>query len=394
LNPTRPSADDGPAPSEDLGEGACDPPAEPPPRATLFNVQALRAIAALMVVCVHLQVLAEMGGGPRGFTDAGNAGVDLFFVISGFIMVFTTGRRPQGPLAFLGSRLRRIAPLYWSVTLAVFGVAWLAPALVQNTPSDLHRLVSSLLFIPAPRPDGTLRPVVFVGWTLNFEMAFYVLFALGLLAPRRWVGVFAAAAALVVAVAWGRAAGPLPGVPGFYTTPMVLEFGAGMLLGLAWAGLRLPKGLAPAAMAAGAVAFAVMLLAPWLMPHVDRVVVFGLPATVIVAVALALERQGKAARWPWLQALGAASYAIYLSHFFVTQAVILLARKAGVHGAGEAAATAAVAFLGVALVGIVLHKTLEQGADRLIGRLCSAREPRPRSPQAAFVKAKSVSRTV
>ena len=368
-----------------------DPPAEPPPRATLRNVQALRAVAALMVVCVHLQVLAAMAGAPPNATDAGNAGVDLFFVISGFIMVFTTGRKPQGPLTFLGSRLRRIAPLYWCVTLAVFAVARLAPALVQNTPSDLGRLIDSLLFIPAPRPDGTLRPVVFVGWTLNFEMAFYGLFALGLLAPRRWIGAVAVAGALLLAVLWGGAARPASPVLAFYTTPMVLEFGAGMMLGLIWPRLDPPERLAGLLTAMIAAAFLLMLLAPWLWPHVDRLFAFGLPATAIVAASLALERRGRAARWPWLQALGAASYAIYLSHFFVTQAVVLVARKAGLHGPWEAAAAAAVAFGGVALVALALHRTVEQGADRLIGRLRSAGSPQSPPAAPAMAKVKSVS---
>jgi peptidoglycan/LPS O-acetylase OafA/YrhL len=305
--------------------------------------------------------------------------------------VFTTSRKPQGPLAFLGSRVRRIAPLYWSVTLAMFAIARFAPALIQNTPSDLHRLVDSFLFIPAPRPDGTMRPVVFVGWTLNFEMAFYALFAVGLLAPRRRIGVLAAAGALALAVAWGWLARPAAPVLAFYTTPMVLEFGLGMLLGLAWPHLDPPERLVWPLMAAAVAAFALMLGAPWLWPQVDRLFIFGLPATVIVAAALAVERRGRAARWPWLQALGAASYAIYLSHFFVTQAVTILARKAGLHGPWEAAGAAAAAFVGVAFAGLALHRTLEQGADRLIGRLLSTKTAPPPEAAPGFAKVKSAS---
>jgi exopolysaccharide production protein ExoZ len=377
-------------PDEPRPEEVQDPPAEPPPRATLLNIQALRAVAALMVVCVHLQVLAVMGGAPARATEAGNAGVDLFFVISGFIMVFTTSRKPQGPLAFLISRLRRIAPLYWSVTLAVFAIARLAPALIQNTPSDLRHLTQSLLFIPAPRLDGTMRPVVFVGWTLNFEMAFYVLFALGLLAPRRWIGALATVGLLLLAVLWGWASKPASPVLGFYTTPMVLEFGLGMLLGLVWPRLKPPQALAWPLAAAAAAAFALMLAAPWLWPDVDRLFIFGLPAMVIVTAGLALERRGWTAGWPWLQALGAASYAIYLSHFFVTQAVMLVVRKAGLHGPWEAFAAAAAAFVGVALAGVALHRTVEQGADRLIGRLLAAKAA-PSTSAPSFAKIKSAS---
>jgi peptidoglycan/LPS O-acetylase OafA/YrhL len=379
------------APEEARDALAADPPAEPPPRATLFNVQALRAVAAFMVVCVHLQALAGMAGAPARLTEAGNAGVDLFFVISGFIMVFTTGRKPQRPLPFLGSRVRRIAPLYWIVTLAVFAVARLAPALIQNTPSDPGRLIASLLFLPAQRLDGTLRPVVFVGWTLNFEMAFYVLFALGLLAPRRWIGVLATAAVLVLAVAWGWMARPASPILGFYTTPMVIEFGLGMLLGLAWPHLRAPKGMTLPLACAALAAFGVMLGAPWLWPGAERLFAFGLPATVIVAAALMLERQGRAVRWPWLTALGAASYAVYLSHFFVTQAMILLARKLGVHGPLEAGVVAAASLFGVAVAGYLLHRTVEQSADRLVGRLISAWSPARPSITTGFAKVKSVS---
>lgn len=366
-----------------------DPPAEPPPRATLLNVQALRALAAFMVVCVHLEALAVMGGAGPHAAEAGNAGVDLFFVISGFIMVFTTGRKPQGPAAFFAARLRRIAPLYWSVTLAVFLVARLAPGLVQNTPSDLGRLMASLAFLPDARPDGTLRPVVFVGWTLNFEMAFYVLFAVGLLAPRRWQGVAGTVAAMALAVAWSQLARPTEPVLGFYTTPMVLEFGLGMLLGLAWPHLKPPPwSVWPLAFAL-LLAFAVMLAAPDLWPNIDRLIVFGLPATVIVAACLMLERRGWAIRWPWVKALGAASYAIYLSHFFVTQAVILLARKAGLHGLGEAVGAAVVALLGVSVAGLALHRSLEQGADRAIGWLASRRRRSAPAIDTILPKAKS-----
>jgi peptidoglycan/LPS O-acetylase OafA/YrhL len=199
------------------------------------------------------------------------------------------------------------------------------------------------------------------------------------------------AGALLAAVLWGWAARPASPVLAFYTTPMVLEFAAGMILGLVWPRLDAPERLAGPLMALIAAAFLLMLGGPWLWPQADRLFAFGLPATVIVAASLALERRGRAARWPWLQALGAASYAIYLSHFFVTQVVVLLARKAALHGPWEAAGAAAAAFVGVALVGLVLHRTVEQGADRLIGRLLSAGAPRSPTASPAFVKIKSAS---
>jgi exopolysaccharide production protein ExoZ len=205
------------------------------------------------------------------------------------------------------------------------------------------------------------------------------------------LGVAATVAVLAGAVAWGQAARPTDPVLAFYTTPMVLEFGLGMLLGLAWPHLKPPPWARWPLAIAGVLAFALMLLAPTLWPAADRLIGFGLPAAVIVAVCLMLERQGWSVRWTWVKTLGAASYAIYLSHFFVTQTVLLVARKAGLHGPWEAAAAAAVAFAGVAVAGVILHRTLEQGWDRLIGKVLSPGGDVAAPAAPLLPKAKSVS---
>src|SRR6185437_14170487 len=134
----------------------------------LDNIQALRAIAALLVVFVHLAVpVAALGVAPFG---AG--GVDLFFVISGFIMVYTTVGRPISGAEFLGRRIVRIVPLYWLLTLAVFGIALIAPTLLQFTTASWGQLLKSLFFIPFAKANGDVQPVLFLGWTLNYEMFF------------------------------------------------------------------------------------------------------------------------------------------------------------------------------------------------------------------------------
>jgi exopolysaccharide production protein ExoZ len=338
------------------------PLAEPALRSALLNVQALRALAVILVVFVHIEALAVMAGAAPGVFAFGNAGVDIFFVISGFIMVFTTGRRPMGPLAFLSARLQRIAPLYWSVTLVVFAVAVLAPRLLQTTRADPLHLLASLLFIPFQRGDGTVRPVVFVGWTLNFEMAFYILFALGLVWRRRLLGAFLTMAVLASAVLWGQIAHPTGVAGAFYSSPMALEFALGMLLGLAWPRLSDARPAAIFLGLAAIVALAFILAAPTLLPGAERLLVFGLPATVIVWAALSLEKAGLVLRWEWAKAIGNTSYAIYLSHFFVAQAVIVAARKLGVHGVWPAAGLGAFTFVGVVVVGLGLHHGLEQPA--------------------------------
>lgn len=334
----------------------------------LVNVQALRAVAAFAVVFVHLQVLAViLGWGPNAFVF-GNAGVDLFFVISGAIMVVTVRRRPQTPQRFLANRIARIAPLYWLITATVFCAALAAPSLFGATHPDLAQLLKSLLFIPFQRGDGRMAPVVFVGWTLNYEMAFYLLFAAGL-AFKRWsAGMTVVLSALTLAVAIGLSAHPAGGLLRFYTEPLVLEFALGMGIGAAIGGLH---GLRiPSAVVFGVDSLMVgaILTGPLLWPNVDRFAAFGLPAAVLVASAIHLEETGRVVGGKWLPRLGDASYSTYLTHFFITQAVI----KTAVH-LGLVAPLAVLPLIGLILAlvaagGLTTHALIERPLIKLSKR--------------------------
>lgn len=346
----------------------------------LKNVQALRGLAALLVVFVHLEVLAKLAGLPAGATVFGNSGVDIFFVISGLIMVVTTSGRNQTPLGFLRNRITRIVPLYWAVTFAVFGIALIAPRLLQSTTADPVGLAKSLAFIPYARPDGQLHPVVFVGWTLNYEMAFYVIFALGLMLPSRRAGLALSISVLVAAAVAGQALQPRDPVGYFYTAPMILEFGAGMVLGALFVNDRLPKGRAwrwPS-VALGAVALAVMLAGPLLWPALDRALMFGVPAVVLVTCGLVAERAGLVASQGWVQLLGAASYSIYLTHFFCTQVVSKAGEKLAFLGPAAMWALAPVAFGLVAIVGVLVHRRVELPLTELARKIVAPLGPRPR----------------
>jgi exopolysaccharide production protein ExoZ len=323
----------------------------------LLNVQMLRAIAAFLVVFVHLEKLAEMAGFAPGATYFGNSGVDLFFVISGMIMVLTTAGGRQTAAGFLRNRLTRIAPLYWSITLFVFGVAVVAPTLLQSTTSDPVQLLKSLAFIPFARADGAMHPTVFVGWTLNYEMAFYVLFAAGMLLPGRYLGLAVTGAVLIAAVAAGLALKPKDPALSFYVQPIVLEFAGGMALGALHPRVQVRPAWRWPALAVGGAAFVVMLADAWLFP-VDRALAFGVPAVVIVACAAIVEQTGLRANLGWVQLLGAASYAVYLTHFFCTQVVVKLFEHMDLQGA-RALAGFPLAFLLVALVGVAAHLRIE-----------------------------------
>jgi len=328
----------------------------------------LRAIAALLVVFVHLGRLAELAGLPADVTYFGNSGVDLFFVISGMIMVMTTAGGRQTPRGFLRNRFTRIAPLYWTITLAVFAIALLAPALMQSTRADPVHLLKSLAFIPSARGDGQMHPTVFVGWTLNYEMMFYVLFALGMTLPVRWMGLVATGALLVAAVVAGQVLRPHDQVVQFYVQPVILEFGAGMVLGALLPLEPVSSSWRWPAAFMGLAAFVIMLAGGWVWPQLDRAIIFGIPAVVVVACAVLAERCGLAVRAGWIQLLGAASYAVYLTHFFCTQVVV----KAAEHlhaGPALAIALVPVAFGLVAIVGVAAHLRIELPLTELSRRL-------------------------
>lgn len=320
------------------------------------NLQALRAIAALLVVTVHLStLLGPLAFNPRLF-EFGACGVDLFFVISGFVMVHSTAARPTRPIGFLADRLIRIWPIYALITVLVFAIGMVVPSFRGATASGLD-LVRSLAFIPYARASGEVYPVLFVGWTLNYEMFFYLLFSLSLMIRDGLVRTAAISITLAAIVILGLVV-PMEGVvPRFYTAPIMLEFAFGMLIALADRQGILRHLPVPAVILCCA---GVIMLGHGAFVAGERMVWSGIPAAFIVASAVALERREAVARWGGLQLLGAASYALYLTHPLVLSAMDKLAQRLGllhsVTGALIATFAALIAVVGVA---IVVHQRIE-----------------------------------
>lgn len=207
-------------------------------------VQMMRALAAIMIVALHAQVNWEFSLVPLHLLRLG-AGVDLFFVISGFVIVYAS--RPYfaaegGRSAFLVRRLLRILPLYWFVLTMRLAMAAVAVLLTAKAFPSLQAVLTSYLFIPYDSMgygDAYPFPIIDLGWTLNYEMFFYVVFAVFIFLPLERA-VLTTATVLLAAVLIGSTFNlALPF--SFWFQPIILEFVAGMLLAVLFLrGVRLP----------------------------------------------------------------------------------------------------------------------------------------------------------
>jgi len=282
----------------------------------LVQLQYLRAIAALMVVYFHsiLQVSKVQPDFQTDFYLSGETGVDIFFVLSGFVMWLTTAGREIRPLDFYRRRIQRIVPLYWLATLFAASVALLAPTLLKSTVFDLPHLIASLFFLPWKNPaDPTMAvPVVVPGWTLNYEMFFYFVFGLLLLVREKYriAALFATMTTIILVCRF------MPGgmtAAKFYSDPIIYEFLAGVVL----AKLYLDKILLPQAVAwpALVVGFSFLLINEALCDASTRAYTWGVPAIVILYSAVSIDFS-KLPVIATLNYIGDASYSIYLTHAF------------------------------------------------------------------------------
>lgn len=326
----------------------------------IANVQALRALAAFLVVFVHLDSLAVRAGIPSGAFVFGNVGVDLFFVLSGLIMVFTTERRDISACAFFRNRVARVVPFYWVITSVVFVIALVAPNVMQSTRADLTDLALSMLFVPFMKDNGLMQPLVFVGWTLNYEMMFYALFAAGMLTGRRLLGLAITGLILLVAVAYGAIIRPVSPLAQFYTAPLAAEFAFGMVLTRIVPLLPSTRMLTVLSFITAAAALVLLVVGPLLWEDTDRLFVAGVPAAFLVGSALYLERVGWVVSNPRVQLLGDASYSIYLTHFFVTQAVTKAVLILGIGGLWIMGAVGFATFVLVGITGVIVHRHIER----------------------------------
>ena len=294
-------------------------------RHDLRSLQILRGLAAFGVLAVHVSMLTEHALRLHGYLPRltlGEAGVDLFFVISGVIMVYASadlfGRR-HAPLWFFARRAVRIVPLYWAVSGLVLAPFLLARIDLAAVDLSWQAVVASFLFVPYARPSGLTWPLLQVGWTLNFEMFFYLVFAAALVL-RRGFAVATISLFFTALVAIRFTGGEWPVWFEFFSRPVILEFCFGMSIALGFVhGYRLPPVLAAGLIVA---ACAALLATIYLEVGHWRVIVWGVPAAAIVAGVLSFEKKAAAGLvGRGFALLGDASYSLYLVHLPVMLAV-------------------------------------------------------------------------
>ena len=355
-------------------------------RGIFSSIQVLRFAAALMVV-VHHALVEVARASEQPFSSVltsvgwlGSAGVLIFFVISGFVMRLTAEKSfgREGALGdFLTRRIIRIYPIY--LLIAFLYLAF--PISVALEGQEPLEILASLALLP-----GYAAGIIPPGWTLAYEMYFYICFALVI--PFR-PGV--AAVGLTVFFLASIAAGALTGLRDLNATlwhatnPLLLLF----IVGVWFAAMRetMARWLSGRRPVAVGLVLALLSLAaaPALRSAgLPNIITLGIPSVLLVGVAVTAEVGGWISGWIHRQAwLGDSSYALYLVHIFVVDhgARLLVDDASGL--IFRLLAVLALVVMSV-LAGILIHYTVERPVTKALRGVAARAEAGGfRAPQAA-----------
>lgn len=337
---------------------------------TIYAVQYLRAGAAFLVVFYHLVIALHDETRSLISFARGAVGVDIFFVLSGFIMAMIAAKRSDPADRFMLRRFARIAPLYYLLTLLLFAVALAAPQLLNSTTANPLHLLTSLFFLPYDSGGGRNAPILILGWTLNYEMFFYLLVMIALRVFKDRT-LFSVIVMLAMLVGLGVVMDSDALLARFYLDPIILEFALGILVyHLAFKRGRLPFLLALVVFLVG-VALIALQFAP-VEPDL-RSLLWGVPAAMIVAGALGIF----SARIEWLRRIGDWSYSVYLVHVYAIHFLVKLVSGYLQPYPGLQWVMAGVAIPATIVASAILYHLVEEPGRRLVMRLAriNARSP-------------------
>ena len=348
------------------------------------NIQTLRFVAAALVVLAHGSKISPFGVPPI-ISNLGGFGVDLFFVISGFIIPYILFKDLSTPASrnsysFLYLRISRIWPIYVMFTalfLVLAHAVYLDPKLFNNhvlfayrePQRDLWLALQSLTFTN----DPSVQPTVAVGWTLQIEFVFYTLIALCLaFRIKTFIKVFITVLAAVIFAT--VASIMLPGAKDsilltLIKNQLMLEFLMGMLLFAAYAkGMMLNRIIALGVLLLGLPAFFTLeylgITAPLGGRDYHRAVVWGITAMLVVWAALSLE--GYMPKSRILGLLGDSSYSLYLVHWILLPWSTLAFERLNLFDSFGLFGYLATYLIASQLAAVAVHVYIEKPLNRLL----------------------------
>jgi len=342
-------------------------------RKSLQWIQVLRGVASLLVVLLHISVIFSETFGRPFLWDIflfGGSGVDIFFVLSGFIITYTNLRNLGHPSAsgdFVKRRFVRIFPIYWIIITGLIIVRLLLPALYKTGVSfDPAGLLSTYLLLP----DHFM--VNGVSWSLTNELFFYLLFLIGFLIPSKKVCLFllcAYGAALVILGLTGYSFEGGNSITRLLLFPMNTEFFLGVIVALVFS--RLNTFQARAILITGILLFVtgavlynmniVLTGTPF-----NRVLLFGVPSFFLILGVVALENRKTFVIHNIFLSLGDASYSIYLFHLPVVAAFYKILARLHITNLPVIYLLSGVLLFIIAIGGILIYNKIEKPLIRVL----------------------------
>jgi peptidoglycan/LPS O-acetylase OafA/YrhL len=360
------------------------------PTEKLLAVQVLRALAALMVAIAHAseEAIYFFGFYPPFNSQPLGKGVDLFFVVSGFIIYYSSIRLFQTSrpvITFLRNRALRVIPLYYLFTTLMVVAVLAFPSGVKEARLDIAQIVSSYFFLPYERYDGRIAPILSLGWTLNYEMFFYAIFAISMWLRGKQAAWYCLGSLVVLSLIGAFLPTGVHATVRAWTSSIVLEFGMGILIALAyerWGGRWRTSTINALALIFLGFALLYILNLPEKVISAPRFVTAGLPAAMMLwSAVMLLPMHVERALPSFLIAMGDSSYSLYLSHRFIQRPIQIAISHSNFGSANVAgllyvvvAVVAAVAFAHVVYLGIerpMLRRLRSPRASGLASRSAS-----------------------
>ncbi|WP_322047795.1 acyltransferase [Paraburkholderia sp. J67] len=327
----------------------------------LFSIQYMRGLAAIFVLIYHASHKQVQIAGFGNEWSFGASGVDLFFIISGFIMCHVTAHKNIAPREFLVARCTRILPLYWSLSLFALAVYLIEPGMI-NSSGGTTTILNSFTLIPTGD-----KFLIQNGWTLSYEFLFYFIFSASLL---KWCEnrLLFVTITMTCFTAVGDFLHPTNPTLQFVTSKMLLEFLMGIVAHIY---IKSERNNSKFSVFLIVIGIAIMTLGSLSASPNQRVVWYGLPYALLFSGLVSLENTVKFVSTSLIgramRIIGDASYSIYLSHPFVLSTVGIILKRFHMQSA-TAFSIATMTITSVA-AGYVCYIVVETNLNRLARKI-------------------------